>query len=71
MSDEDQDWMPVPFEAPADGIEKQGIEHPADGTMSPELEGDGTGQALPPFEDEPVTLEIHDGFIGHTSPVVK
>ncbi len=24
------------------------IDHPADGTLSPEIEGDGTGQALPP-----------------------
>ena len=28
------------------------IEVPADGTMSPELDGDGTGTALPPLEAE-------------------
>lgn len=37
------EWFDVdPFEVP----------HPADGTWSPEIEGDGTGHALPPVDDD-------------------
>lgn len=28
------------------------VPHPADGTWSPEIEGDGTGHALPPVDDD-------------------
>jgi len=38
----------VEQEAPADGIEKEGIEAPADGAETT-LEGDGTGAPLPPI----------------------
>jgi hypothetical protein len=46
------------------------IDVPADGTMSPELEGDGTGDALPPAP-ESVTLDIHDSRIDQSSPTVE
>lgn len=45
-------------EAPA--LEAQAIEIPADGTLSPELDGDGTGEALPPLADgngEPIDID--------------
>jgi hypothetical protein len=40
-----------PVEAPGTGRALTGVDHPADGTWSPEIEGDGTGQALPPIDD--------------------
>lgn len=47
-------------EVEGDGIEKTGIEAPADGSMSAEITGDGTGAALPEIMsagvgDEPAT----------------
>jgi hypothetical protein len=33
-------------------LESEAVEHPADGTWSPEITGDGSGTALPPVEDQ-------------------
>lgn len=38
--------------APETG-EMVGLKHPADGTLSPPLEGEGAGEALPPITDAP------------------
>lgn len=40
-----------PVEATGTGRPSTGVAHPADGTWSPEIEGDGTGDALPPIND--------------------
>ena len=37
---------PIDPDVPTEG----GIEVPADGSWSPPIEGDGTGEALPPIE---------------------
>lgn len=58
-SDESADLsQPVPNAvdldfADADPGELEGVEHPADGTLSPEIEGDGTGEPLAPIVDRP------------------
>lgn len=40
-----------PVEAAGTGRPLTGVGHPADGTWSPEIEADGTGDALPPIAD--------------------
>lgn len=39
-------------EHPGTGVPMEGVEVPADGTMSPEIVGDGSGEAMPPIEEE-------------------
>jgi 2-oxoacid dehydrogenase-like protein with E3 subunit-binding domain len=36
---------------PGKVVQSEGIEVPADGTWSPEITGDGSGEALPPIEE--------------------
>lgn len=40
-------WTECEKQAPAKAVKNHGIEHPADGSISPEITGDGTGVALP------------------------
>ncbi|MGP3917678.1 hypothetical protein [Nonomuraea sp. 10N515B] len=45
----------------------EGIEVPADGTLSPEITGDGTGEALPPADDSTGKEESSPGNSSSTS----
>lgn len=48
VSDEDAERIAQLVNEPAD----ESVEHPADGTWSPEISGDGSGEALPPIGKE-------------------
>lgn len=43
---------------------REAVEHPADGTLSPPIEGDGTGEALPPADVEAAGDSPEAGAVG-------
>lgn len=54
-------------EHPGTGVPMEGVEVPADGTESPELVGDGSGEALPLVDDSPGEEESSAGNSSSTS----
>lgn len=46
----------------------EGVGWPADGTESPEIEGNGSGEALPPVEDDGEGEPLSVGSSSETSP---